>query len=345
MINIHFINLTNVTPEKYKEEYFVLRQQFEEEKFGYLPPALEYYRILQNLPEEDGKAFYPTLLVNDDDSVIGFGIQGWNTKYDNLQSGWLDLFITPQMRRKGLGLIILKKIISIFPEQVKILHAYAMRSTRGFFFLKQFKNKPDSEEYMLTADITEFDVAEIRKEIRILADKTKKNGYEIVKIENLNFDNSLSIEDFVALTEEIANDIPRGEFSVERMVHTTERYRNRIERHLLAGYTVVSFVAVDISSGKPLGFTTVVTNKYYPHQAKQRHTGVLSSHRGRSLGLMLKYQTLLFLLEKTKVRYWTTENNTTNIHMFKINKLLKHKITNIQSGFEINKEEIVKLLT
>ncbi len=331
-------------PEKYRERYFALIQQFDEEKYGHIPPSLEYYRIMYALPKEDGKEFKITLLVNEDDFVIGFGMQGWNTKYDQLQSGWMDLYVTPSYRRRGLGNRILKDLVQRFPEEVTTLRAYPREYTPGYFFFQQFKAKPNSESFLVEADLREFNLEDIRKLANEHKENANLNGYIIIFTKNKEFGDNFPLDEFVSLTEEIANAIPRGEISFEKRTHSTERYLMRIERHMKAGYDVISFIATDIKTNQPVGFTTVVINKYYPWQAQQKHTGVTPEHRGMKLGLTLKYQTLLYLLENTEVRFWITNSNKINEHMTRINEILKHKVTGTECGFEFKKDELSKAL-
>ena len=331
-------------PKKYREQYYALIQQFDEEKYGHLPPSLEYYRIMHALPKEDGKEFKITLLVNKDDLVIGFGMQGWNTKYDQLQSGWMNLYVTPSYRRKGLGNRILKVLVQRFPEEVTTLRAYPIEYTPGYFFYQQFKDEPNSESFLVEADLREFNVEEIRKLAIQYEEKANLSGYKILYARNEEFGDNFPLEEFVALTEEIANAIPRGEISFEKRTHSAERYLKRIERHIHAGYDMISFIAIQAKTNQPVGFTTVVINRYYPWQAEQKHTGVTPEHRGKKLGITLKYQALLYLLEKTEVRYWITNTNKINKHMQRINEILKHKVTGTECGFEFKKDELLKAL-
>lgn len=100
-----------------------------------------------------------------------------------------------------------------------------------------------------------------------------------------------------------------------------------------------TIVAVDRSTSKPIAMTEIWNKFEAPDVANQSDTGVIFEHRGKKLGLTLKYQMLDYLLtsEGTKnVKLWSTGNAASNKHMLAINDELNYKEDGIWKVFYLS---------
>lgn len=112
-------------------------------------------------------------------------------------------------------------------------------------------------------------------------------------------------------------DQPMGDSTIELVTFTRERVRQE-EDELLAGGVEVHVVLALHGTGAA-AVTVVHRSLARPSVGRQRHTGVLSVHRGKGLGRLVKAQMLRRL---TGVEIVETETNSTNEHMRRINRSL-----------------------
>ncbi|MBN1330556.1 MAG: hypothetical protein JXA54_13865 [Candidatus Heimdallarchaeota archaeon] len=344
MPNIDFIVGTKEEiPRKYLPELFEFMIQNRKELFPTETPKLEFFKQkwVIALPEEQRKKY---VIVINGERVIGYGYISWNIKYDNLDRGYFWIFVMKSERRKLIGTKILLQLIKLCPPEIKILGTEIFDETDAINFIKTFNTKEKSIEVLSSSDLSQFNLEEVQIEAQKQKDLALEKGYDIIFIDDIEFVLHLDLPKFVEMEEEIWNDMPKEELTYKNDVVTIERYLQMIQYDQLVGYHRYTFVAIHKESDTPVGLTCSAINKYYSDFAEQFDTGVIRSHRGKGLGLALKYQMLHKLLKDTKVKFWRTGNAGSNEYMLRINRCLKFKPYTKEFIYEFSKEDLVQML-
>ncbi|MHA1552656.1 MAG: GNAT family N-acetyltransferase [Candidatus Heimdallarchaeaceae archaeon] len=331
-------------PTKYLEQLFALQQQEEEEKWGILPSEIELFRKKWKVREVYWIKQLRAVAINSEDLVVGFGNIGWHIKHENLDRGWFSVYVVKEYRRKGIGKSMFKSLITKPPKQIKFIYAGSVLGSDAEFFLRKIKKDNDYQEKRYVAELTEFNVNNVRAEANKLLEEAKEKSYRVVEVKNMTFEEHVDIEEFIIVTQQIWNDMPKEKLTYENHILTPERYKEMYDIEMLHGNNYYSFLCLHEETNKAVGFTTFNTNPYHKQVAWQDDTGIIPEHRGKGLGLMLKYQALLHLLEETDAKYWITGNAGSNEYMIKINKILNHKLWMTELEFELKREEIEKYL-
>ncbi|NHK31326.1 MAG: GNAT family N-acetyltransferase [Asgard group archaeon] len=345
MNNISYvIGAKEEIPSKYLDELLNLQQKNREEILPGKPPSIEFYKIqwiYGSYPES--KTNY-ILAINKEDKIIGYGYANWNIKYDNLDRGYFWIYVRKNERRKKIGTNILREIMKIYPKQITTITSEIFEFTDAVHFIRSFKEKENYIEILSQSDLSKFDPKVVRKEAERQRNEALKKGYEIIYIENLEHVFHLNFPKYVQMVEEIWNDMPREELTYEDDVLTLDRYQTSFQIQILMGNKVMLFVAIHKETNEPVGLTCTYVNKYKPDIALQEDTGIIRAHRGKSLGLALKYQMLDKLLNETKAEFWRTGNAGSNEHMLRINRFLKHEPYQKIFVYEFTKDELLEKL-
>ena len=333
-------------PSELKEQLPALFQEEQLEASRLPASRIEIYqKSLQLDPPITVKQVWS--VAHHEGKVIGYGEISWNIKGSNLNRANFFTFIEPAERLKGYGTLLSKELLQFIPSQITILDSFCFEHTPGPNYLKlKFNGKEVYDSSISLSKIREvFDQKEVAKEAYRLKEQANKNGYDLFFVDHEKFEEQLNFPEFVKMAEILENDMPIGELSSEYQVITEEDYRESLERGTKVGLMNLTIVAKHSETGKLVGFSQGrIIPKDNPLRCWQDDTGVLREHRGSKLGLTLKYQLLQKLLEETEVAYWTTSNEVTNVHMLKINQLLKHEEWINQKGYEITREEWEKFL-
>jgi L-amino acid N-acyltransferase YncA len=194
------------------------------------------------------------------------------------------------------------------------------------------------------SDISQFNPDDVQKEAKLLQIKAEEMGYDIYLVENGKYSEvkEINYPRYVKMLERIWNDMPRDDATWEDEVLTEEHHQVWYRECEILGKTAWTFVAVDRESRLPIALTESWLEEDVPELSWQDDTGVLAEHRGRNLGLTLKYQMLARLLTHEKsqsVKYWTTGNANSNSHMLRINDILGYKEVAIYHMYEFDRKE------
>ncbi|MFW9924480.1 MAG: GNAT family N-acetyltransferase [Candidatus Thorarchaeota archaeon] len=326
-------------PKEYLQDLLIMIRDNSQERLPFEAFPIEFYQnywFLQKLPEEEE---IQILALDENNELIGFGYIGWNIKYDNLDKGFIQVYVKPEKRRQGYGREIVKHIIKLIPNQITTLLISALEGSEGEKFLKRFKSKWSFQEYINGVHLKEFNIDEVSKIAKEERERIEKLGYELITVEDCNYREKFNQDEYVRMIEEIWNDMPREELSAEDEILTPERYNNLIDIIIKRGNKLYGFIVVEKETNALVGLTKIFINKYQPEYAEQDDTGVISKHRGKGLGLALKYQMLEKMLKETRVKLWFTGNAQSNEHMIRINKILKHKELGRRNVYEFHKNE------
>ena len=231
-------------PEEYLEQLFALKQQHDEEFYGFFPASLDYYRNAWTISREKGSDSIEAIAIDNKNLVIGFGYAIWSTMYENLDRAWFRIYVTPKERRKGLGTKILKSLLETLPAVIQVFVSDAPKETPGEKFLQNFQKISSYTEEIIVADLEEFNVNEIEKEAIKQRGLALEKGYEILRVDDHRFSVFFDEEEIVKIIEQIWNDMPREDLTEEDMKMTVERYQGICERNQRRGQEYISFVAV-----------------------------------------------------------------------------------------------------
>ncbi|NHJ84695.1 MAG: GNAT family N-acetyltransferase [Asgard group archaeon] len=326
-------------PKKYLEQMpYLIKDNALERMPKYNIPNIAYYKnewFLPNLPGHEELQ----VLALEDKKLIGYGYIHWNSKYDNLTKASFSIYIMPEKRRLGYGTEILGKIVSLIPPQIEVITVGVGENSIGEVFIRKYKKETSFTEIYSVANLVEFNKQEVFNFAASERERVSKLGYEFIEFENFGYLEKLNAEKYVKMVEEIWNDMPAEELTFEKEILTVERYNNMIDSIIKKGEKVIGFVVIEKETQTPIGVTKVFINKYQPEVAAQDDTGIIRNHRGKGLGLAIKYQILEKMLKETKVEYWLTSNAQSNEHMLRINKLLKHQEDSRKNIYEFSREE------
>ncbi|NHJ49949.1 MAG: GNAT family N-acetyltransferase [Asgard group archaeon] len=326
-------------PLKHREKLFILKKAYDSERLPFEPPKIEFYKNLLNLPKLTERDTLQLFVFDNNDELIGFGYSGWNIKYDNFHRAFAQVFIEPPKRRRGYGTQILLKLVNNLPNQINTASFSAKEGSAGEAFLKSFKNESSFAEIINAADLSEFNLEEIKEIVQNEEKRLDKLGYKFVALEGLDYIEKFNEVDYVRMVERIWNDMPREELSFGEDVIPIERYKAMVEHTLKKGDRNFGYAIALKETNEPVGHTRVLYNKFDLDTVEQDDTGVVLEHRGKGFGLALKYKILEQILTEINAKYWFTGNAGSNEHMIRINEKLKHKIVSKIVIYELKREE------
>ena len=203
--------------------------------------------------------------------------------------------------------------------------------------------KPSAKEFVSVSNIRNFNVDEVKKLAYETREKALKQGYELLFVSQGDF-SKINYQAYIRLEEEITNDMPKEDLSKENYVYTEEMHQERYVNASKLGEKYYTYALIDKETNKPIAFTELSVTKLQPTIAWQYGTGVISGHRGKGLGLALKYQSLEKLLTETEVKHWRTANASVNEFMMRINNQLVYKPLLTEVGYEITREKWEELI-
>ncbi|MBN1330360.1 MAG: hypothetical protein JXA54_12875 [Candidatus Heimdallarchaeota archaeon] len=331
-------------PERYQDQMFhLIRDNALERMPKYNIPEVAYYRNEWFLPSQPGDDELQLFALKGD-RLIGYGYIHWKTKFDNLTRASFSIYVIPEKRSLGYGTEIFKKIITLIPPQIEIISIGVVENSIGETFIKRYKKESCFGEVISLANLSDFDAQEVFSFAASERERIEALGYEFIEINDFNYLEKLDVNRYVQMVEEIWNDMPIEELSTEKEILTVERYNRMIDTIIKKGDKIIGFVVIESKTKIPVGLSKAFINKYQPEVAAQDDTGIIHKHRGKGLGLAVKYQLLEKMLRETNVEYWLTGNAQSNLHMLRINKQLKHKEIGKRIVYEFTREEFSSII-
>lgn len=126
-------------------------------------------------------------------------------------------------------------------------------------------------------------------------------------------------DDMAHLYNRMSTDIPLGGLDMQEENWTADRIHT-MEKRIAAEGREQWVTAVDFA-GTLVAFTILYTDDATPSVADQEETLVVTEHRGRSLGMLVKTANAQYLLDhKPGILCFSTWNATENDHMLAINR-------------------------
>ncbi|NPD87416.1 MAG: GNAT family N-acetyltransferase [Asgard group archaeon] len=296
-------------------------------------PHSQNYRWLVYPKEETNKIVgYGNLIVN---------LEGHPNYEENKHIGFFSIYVTRNLRRKGLGSKILRVIISKAKELNRLSTFHCGTSIEsGYEFLSYYKGTISIE----SAENRLY-ISEVKWELM----KTwKKAGLEKAK------EKGITMEDFFECPEEIIGEYmhiytetmkqqPLGELEWKPK-HTPES--RRLDEKRLADKGLEWYTMITKENDKAIsGLTEYFYYEDTPHRIEQGLTGVKEEYRGRGLGKWLKAEMLFRIKERfPDVKFISTGNSTENAPMLSINERMGFKEFRPSKLYKLKLEELDKLV-
>ncbi len=236
---------------------------------------------------------------------------------DNLTAVTVDVQVLPELRRQGLGRLLLEDALAA---------TAAMGRPRVFFEVPSpYPAGTGPAEPLLRA----VGARPVLKEVRRLLDLTalpdvvgpEPLGYHFVQwVDRVPEE---LVDDLAYLSGRMSTDAPLEEMDWEPEAWDAARYREREASSLLRGRARYATAAVHEETGVVVAMTDILLNRHAPEVACQGDTIVLPEHRGHGLGLALKARNHSHLAAHGPATRWiNTWNAESNRHMIAINEQL-----------------------
>lgn len=282
---------------------------------------------------------------------IGFCRIAVNTGSHNTDFSQTDFFIKPECRKQGYFKKLFLYSTKIVPDYVKIFKFFIRVDDNQIHPLENQsldRKLADLSDLLggklayvsrrSEVDLTKHSLEFVSQRAKELKQRAETNGYSIVFVDDISFSGlPFTRLQYVKMLERLGNDMPRDDLTQEDAVITEEDFLNWVNSEKVSELTEWIYVAVD-KNGLPIAMTETKIRGSAPHLAYVGDTGVLKEHRGKKLGLTLKYLMLQKLLSdpkgKDKVKYWITFNASSNTHMIVINDELGYVQSSLEHTYE-----------
>ena len=233
----------------------------------------------------------------------------------------LQLFISQKYRRKGLGSLLLKRVIEELaakePSVTEFLAPVTLESGVNFM------NRQGGTVSLETAENRLYlsDLDWVKVEAWAAGSARRNPGTTVMTVAVIPHED---IEDYSAAYTETINQQPLGDVSLN-IRYTPEQIRFDEQNNLEQGIAETTIYTRE-SDGKVSGLTETLYLKEAGHKITQMMTGVREAYRGRGLGKLVKALMLMHIRKEYPcVKYLVTGNADTNASMLAINRQLGFK--------------------
>jgi GNAT superfamily N-acetyltransferase len=254
------------------------------------------------------------------------GIAGWYQlrlpDRENLDRGWLKLFVHPASRRGGLGRALLRHAAMRAANHGRsVLSGSTLLGTAGAAFAARAgatAGLVDARRVLVLDKTPVGHVAALREGAARAA-----AGYSLVSWQGRTPDQYLS---GFAEVLNAANDMPHDP-GQEEEVWDASRVREFDEARELRGRHVYTIAALQAASGEVAAITDLEADPESPEWGYQLLTAVTRPHRGHRLGLLVKTAMLDWLAgAEPQLERIITGNAAVNEHMIAINQQLGYEL-------------------
>ncbi|MFW9929879.1 MAG: GNAT family N-acetyltransferase [Candidatus Thorarchaeota archaeon] len=358
-LNYRQIEPHSITPDQLHSLGSIMHEHWSEVDHPLNVRSIEGLERLLQIPDRINlKSMYFVAQTNEG-KIISY-IRAWlntgsyNQEYANLQN-----YTLPEYRRQNIMKNLFLKAVQSLPEHITKINIWIRVDKAYPFYLdslslinylksKQIKQVFTSRQSV--SNLKQFDIQKVVHKAQEYKDLANKNGYSLLFLNASEYSTQkfFDLEKYVSMYTSIDNDMPREEGDWEDIQLTVSDFLSLHKYHKRLNQDVWIFVAIENSTGFPVGMTDTYISKDVPEVAYQGDTGVLRAHRGKRLGISMKYQMLAKLLTDplglTK-KFWVTYNAYSNKYMIRINDDLQYKEKAISKGFEISREQILNELS
>jgi GNAT superfamily N-acetyltransferase len=244
---------------------------------------------------------------------------------ENVDRAYLDLFVDPDERRRGLGLALLRHAAGRAEAHGRwVLGSDVRNGTAGEAFARAVGGDPglvEIQRLLELGTLEEGRLARLREQAEGHA-----AGYELV---NWTGPVPEEVIEQMAVLYAAMNDAPHDP-DVAPEKWDAHRVRERVN-DVRAGYGTrdYSVAARHVATGELAALTQVTVDPSDPGWAFQLITAVIAAHRGHRLGLLVKVAMLQWLATaEPQLERITTWNAEDNQHMIAVNEALGYTIFN-----------------
>ena len=321
---------------------------------------IDIYKVrIKNVLRTDQEKIY-ILMQDESGNSIGIAVLYINTGKTNREACFTNFYIRPEYRRQGFFKELFIESTKHIPEYVKIYKVFFRVDQHQRFSsemllldkkIREFGPKIGIKLGFINrrseVDLTNHDLDIVSAKVRQLTEKAKINGYSIYFMDNVEDFSHVPFtrQQYVELEESLVNDMPRDQSTQEDVTLSEEDFLNWYSTAKEEKMTYWIYIAVD-KTHQPVAMTETRIWSDIPEQSYVNDTGVHQSHRGKKLGLTLKYLMLEKLLtdplSKDKVKKWITFNAKSNSHMIAINDELAYIESSIEHMYELPIANLVK---
>ena len=250
-----------------------------------------------------------------------------------------DGIVLPEIRRKGIGTIIMKKVLTFAKNHDKSVLISNAEEEDGKAFLKTIGAQIANSG---TENRLKFDDIDWEMVNEWVNEGPKRSPGTDMKLFTSIHDDI--IDEFAKVFTETLNQQPLGDLDINDIIFTPESIREDEKQMSSLGRTKLTYLTVE-SDGKISGLTVMLYRSDRKTMVKQLLTGVKQEYRGRGIGKWLKAAMLLKTKEDyPEVKIVTTDIATENKPMLSINDRLGYKIHKESISAQLKREDLEKYL-
>ena len=302
-------------------------------------PLDESLQGWRNVPEFI--TVYELLLWNEaHTSVDAVGEIEYYTTEKNRHLAFLDIYVLPQNRRRGLGRLLLGRVTSIAVEHERpvMLCRTSERIPAGETFVTRMGASRGMDMRTSQLHLSELDREWVQRWRNGPA-----GGFTLGLWIGPYPEDQLEA---IAILNQLGNDAPRGDLAIDDQ-HLTPAQLRSIEQYQQArGIQRWTIYVTEEATGRYAGFTEVMWNPNRPQILEQGFTGVDPAFRNQGLGHWLKAAMIeKVLAERPEVVFVRTGNANQNAPMLKINTEMGFKPYQAQTLWQIETQKVVDYLS
>lgn len=289
-----------------------------------------------------------------EDGIVMVARDGAGTIAGYLDCGWeqvpgvdhmlaAEIAVLPGWRRRGLGRLLLDRVAGVAEQRGLRLVTGRTRDNvpSGAAFCARFSAEPAFTGQENRLDLRSVDADLVAR--WITDGPVRAPGY---RLEFVAGRTPAELVGRVAEVLNVMNTAPREDLDIGDIPMTAELVRDNEEAALAAGEQLWAFYAVEESSGRFVGLTTITIRPGTPDRVRVGDTGVDPEHRGRALGKWLKAAiTERIMTELPDVRWVITWNAGSNDAMLGINTELGFRTSAVHTTWQIATDRLRARLT
>jgi GNAT superfamily N-acetyltransferase len=252
--------------------------------------------------------------------------------------GWLTVEILPAFRREGIGNAVFETMDAIAREDGRTIYqtGFISRNSSTGRRLKSptgYGSVPARDAGVKFALSHGFALEQVERmsalalpvppdvlaNHRATAERAAGSDYRVVRWEGRTPEDRR--DDLAILRNRMATDAPFGQLDIREEAWTAERVRDQDDLEERSPRTLLTSAVEHVPTGHLVAFNELSTPPDSGRPVVQRDTLVLSEHRGKRLGMLVKIDNIQALAESHPGHpAINTENAEENRHMLSVNE-------------------------